>query len=94
MIIHILLIDFHAVAHPAGKRTMDGFHVLWSMLLVYTKSRKEHISGAHGLHSGIILETNVAAVCALWMHGGITIVIFERICVRVGPTTHTAGEGS
>ena len=61
--------------------------------LVYTKNRKKHITGAHGLYSGIILESCVAAR-ALRMHGSITIVLFERTCVRVGPITSTAGEGS
>jgi hypothetical protein len=62
-------------------------------LLVYTKSRKKHIIGAHGLYSGIILESDVA-VRALWMRGSITIVLFERTCVKVGLITNTAGKGS
>ena len=62
-------------------------------LLVYTKSRKKHIIGAHGLYGGIILESYVAAR-ALRMHGSITIVLFERTCARVGPITSRAGEGN
>jgi hypothetical protein len=62
-------------------------------LLVYTKSRKKHIKGAHGLHSGIILESCVAAR-ALRMHWSITIVLFERTCARVGPITNAAGDGN
>ena len=49
--------------------------------------------GAHSLHSGIILESNVAGR-TLRMHGSITIVLLERTCVRVGPITNTAREGS
>lgn len=92
MIIQILLIDFHAVTDPAGNRAMDGCHVLGQCSLVYTKSRKNHIIGAHGLYRGIILESCVAAH-ALRMHESITIVLFERTCVRVGLIANTAREG-
>ena len=61
-------------------------------LLAYTKSRKKDIIGAHGLHSGIILESNVAAR-ALRMQGSITTVLLERTHVRVGLITNTAREG-
>jgi hypothetical protein len=93
MIIQILLIDFHAVTDPAGNRAMDGCHVLGQCSSVYTKRRKKHIIGAHGLYRGIILVSCVAAR-ALRMHRSITIVLFERTCVRVGPITNTAGESS
>ncbi len=87
MLIHVLLIDFLAVADPAGNWAMDGCHMLWSMFIsVYEKLQE----GAHGLYGGIILESNVAAR-ALRMHGS---VLFERTCVRVGLITNTAREGS
>ncbi len=93
VIIHILLIDFHAVTHPAGNRVVDGVHVLRSDLIsVYEHDKKHIVKGIHGLYSGIILEPNIAAR-ALRMHGSVTIVLLERTRVRECPVTNAAGKG-
>lgn len=41
--IHILLINFHAVTDPAGYRAVDCFHVLWLMIIsLYEKLQEAY----------------------------------------------------
>jgi hypothetical protein len=74
-------------------RTMGGFHVLWPMVTyVDDEGSNRYLRGTHSLNCGIIDEPKITTR-ALWMHGGVTVVLLERTWRSVWPIADSASNG-